>query len=254
MARKHVVSVLAGSLLTFGAFSVTGAAFAEVPANIAKAVADPSRPAADTARDAARHPGEILAMAELKPGQTVVDYVMGGGYFTRIISGAVGPNGVVYAYQPAEFIKFMPKYGEDQKTVTAALANSKALDGPMTALDLPDNVDAVITVQNYHDMHLKPFPVDTAAKANAEIFKSLKPGGVFLVVDHAALAGATTAPDALHRIDIAQVKTEVEAAGFKLEAESPLLADKADTHTVSVFDPSIRGKTDQFILKFRKPK
>jgi predicted methyltransferase len=249
MARKHVVSVLAA--LTF---SVSGAAFAEVPANIAKAVADPSRPAADTARDAARHPGEILAMAELKPGQTVVDYVMGGGYFTRIISGSVGPNGVVYAYQPAEFIKFMPKYGEDQKMVTAALANSKALNGPMTALDLPDNVDAVITVQNYHDMHLKPFPVDTAAKANAEIFKSLKPGGVFLVVDHAALAGATTAPDTLHRIDIAQVKTEVEAAGFKLESESPLLADKADTHTVSVFDPSIRGKTDQFILKFRKPK
>ena len=255
MARKHVVSVLAGSLLAFGTFSVSGAAFAEVPANIAKAVADPSRPAADTARDAARHPGEILAMAELKPGQTVVDYVMGGGYFTRIISGAVGPNGVVYAYQPAEFIKFMPKYGEDQKTVTAALANSKALNGPMTALDLPDNVDAVITVQNYHDMHLKPFPVDTAAKANAEIFKSLKPGGVFLVIDHAATAGSgVTAADGLHRIDIAAVKSEVEAAGFKLEAESPLLADKADPHTASVFDPSIRGKTDQFILKFRKPK
>ena len=250
MARKHVVSVLAGVL----AFSVSGIAFAQVPANITKALADPSRPAADTARDAARHPGEVLALAELKPGQTVVDYVMGGGYFTRIISGAVGPNGVVYAYQPAEFIKFMAKYGEDQKTVAAALSNVKPLNGPMVGLDLPDNVDAVITVQNYHDMHLKPFPTDTAAKANAEIFKSLKPGGVFLVIDHAALAGATTAPDALHRIDIAQVKTEVEAAGFKLESESPLLADKADAHTVSVFDPSIRGKTDQFILKFRKPK
>lgn len=249
MARKHLVSVLAVLALSAG-----GVAFAEVPANIAKAVADPSRPAADTARDAARHPGEILAMAELKPGQTVVDYVMGGGYFTRVISGAVGPNGTVYAYQPAEFIKFMAKYGEDQKTVAAALANVKPLNGPMVGLDLPDNVDAVITVQNYHDMHLKPFPTDTAAKANAEIFKSLKPGGVFLVIDHAALAGATTAPDTLHRIDIAQVKAEVEAAGFKLESESPLLADKADTHTVSVFDPSIRGKTDQFILKFRKPK
>ncbi|MBO9544867.1 class I SAM-dependent methyltransferase [Caulobacter sp.] len=249
MVRKHVVSVLAAL-----AFSAGGAAFAEVPANITKALADPSRPAADTARDAARHPGEILALAEIKPGATVVDYVMGGGYFTRIISGAVGPNGTVYAYQPAEFIKFMAKYGEDQKTVAAALSNVKPLNGPMVGLDLPDNVDAVITVQNYHDMHLKPFPTDTAAKANAEIFKSLKPGGVFLVIDHAALPGATTAPDALHRIDIAQVKTEVEAAGFKLESESPLLADKADTHTVSVFDPSIRGKTDQFILKFRKPK
>lgn len=249
MARSHVVSVLAVLALSVG-----GAAFAEVPANIAKALADPSRPAADSARDAARHPGEILAMAEIKPGATVVDYIMGGGYFTRIISGAVGSNGTVYAYQPAEFIKFMAKYGEDQKTVAAALSNVKPLNGPMVGLDLPDNVDAVITVQNYHDQHLKPFPTDTAAKANAEIFKSLKPGGVYLVIDHAALPGATTAPDALHRIDIAQVKSEVEAAGFKLESESPLLASKDDAHTVSVFDPSIRGKTDQFILKFRKPK
>jgi len=249
MARKHLVSVLAVLALSAG-----GAAFAQVPANITKALADPSRPAADTARDAARHPGEVLALAGVKPGDTVIDYIMGGGYFTRILSAAVGPKGTVYAYQPAEFIKFMAKYGEDQKTVAAALSNVKPLNGPMVGLDLPDGADVVITVQNYHDQHLKPFPVDTAAKANAEIFKSLKPGGVFLVIDHAALPGATTAPDALHRIDIAQVKTEVEAAGFKLEAESPLLADKADTHTVSVFDPSIRGKTDQFILKFRKPK
>jgi predicted methyltransferase len=251
MARKHLVSVLAVGVL---AFSVSSVAFAEVPAYIAKAVADPSRPAADSARDAARHPGEILAFAGVKPGDTVVDYAMGGGYFTRILSAAVGPKGTVYAFQPAEFISYKAQYGEDQKTVTSALANSKALSGPWTALDLPDNVDLIITVQNYHDMHLKPFPVDTAAKANAEIFKSLKPGGVFVVVDHAALPGATTAPDALHRIDIAQVKSEVEAAGFKLEAESPLLASSADPHTASVFDPSIRGKTDQFILKFRKPK
>lgn len=250
MARKHVVSVLAVLALSVG-----GAAFAEVPAHITKALSDPARPAADTARDAARHPGEILALAEVKPGGAVVDYVMGGGYFTRIISGAVGPKGTVYAYQPAEFIQFMAKYGEDQKTVAAALSNVKPLNGPMTALDLPDDVDAVITVQNYHDMHLKPFPKDTAAKANAEIFKSLKPGGVFLVIDHAAVAGSgVTAADTLHRIDVAAVKKEVEAAGFKLEAESPLLALPSDTHTVSVFDPSIRGKTDQFILKFRKPK
>ena len=255
MARKHVVSVLAGSVLAFAALSAGGAAFAQVPDNIAKAVADPSRPAADTAKDAARHPGEILAFAGVKPGDTVVDYAMGGGYFTRVLSAAVGPKGTVYAFQPAEFISYKAQYGEDLKTVTAALPNSKAIAGPWTALDLPDNVDLVITVQNYHDMHLKPFPVDTAAKANAEIFKSLKPGGVFLVVDHAAVAGSgVTAASSLHRIDIAAVKSEVEAAGFKLEGESKLLANSADPHTDSVFNPAIRGKTDQFILKFRKPK
>jgi len=249
MARKHMVSVLAVLAL-----SVSGAAFAQVPANIAKAVADPSRPAADSARDAARHPGEILALAGVKSGDTVVDYIMGGGYFTRLLSAAVGPKGTVYAFQPAEFIKFKAQYGEDQKTVAAALPNVKPLSGPMVGLELPAGADVVVTVQNYHDQHLKPFPVDTAAKANAAIFKALKPGGVFLVIDHAALAGATTAPDALHRIDIAQVKSEVEAAGFKLEAESPILANPADPHTALVFDPAIRGKTDQFILKFRKPK
>ncbi|WP_168073090.1 class I SAM-dependent methyltransferase [Caulobacter sp. SSI4214] len=249
MARKYVVSVLA--VLALGA---SGAAFAQVPANIAKAVADPSRPAEQSARDAARHPGEVLALAGVKTGDTVVDFIMGGGYFTRILSGAVGPKGTVYAYQPAEFIKFKAKYGEDQASTVAALPNAKALNGPMVGLDLPDNLDVVITVQNYHDMHLKPFPADTAAKVDAEIFKSLKPGGVFLVVDHAAAAGSgLAAPDTLHRIDVEAVKKEVEAAGFKLEAQSPLLANATDPHTASVFDPAIRGKTDQFILKFRKP-
>lgn len=250
MARRYMIPVLAVLALSVG-----GVAFAQVPANITKALADPARPAEDSARDAARHPGEVLAFAGVKPGDTVVDYIMGGGYFTRILSGAVGPTGVVYAYQPAEFIKFKSTYGDNLRNVTAALPNSKPLDGPMTALNLPDNLDLVMTVQNYHDMHLKPFPVDTAAKANAEIFQSLKPGGVYLIVDHAATAGSgLTAPDTQHRIDIAVVKSEVEAAGFKLEAESPLLANPADPRTANVFDPSIRGKTDQFILKFRKPK
>ena len=249
MARKFMVPALAVL-----AFAVAAPAKSQVPPHIAKAIAEPSRPAAETARDAVRHPGEILALAELKPGDTVVDFVMGGGYFTRIISGAVGPQGVVYAYQPAEFIQYAAKYGEDLKAVTTVLANSKPLKGPLTALDLPDNVDAVITVQNYHDMHLKPFPTDMAAKANAEIFKSLKPGGVFLVIDHSAVAGSgISAADRLHRIDIAAVKQEVEAAGFKLEAESALLANPSDARTINVFDPAIRGKTDQFILKFRKP-
>ena len=252
MARSHRVSVLAALVVSVSVGG--GMASAQVPANITTAIASPARPAEDTARDAARHPGELLAFAGVKPGDTVVDLIMGGGYFTRILSGAVGPKGVVYAYQPAEFIKFQAKYGENLKAVTAALPNSKPLDGNVVALDLPDKLDLVFTVQNYHDLHLKPFPTDTAAKVNAEVFKSLKPGGVFLIVDHAAAAGTgITAADSLHRIDVAAVRAEVEAAGFKLDSESPLLRDAADPHTASVFDPSIRGKTDQFVLKFRKP-
>ncbi|MBR7620017.1 class I SAM-dependent methyltransferase [Phenylobacterium sp. 20VBR1] len=228
---------------------------AGVPANITAALAAPSRPAADTARDAARKPGDLLAFTGVKTGDKVVDLIMGGGYFTRILSGAVGPTGHVYAYQPAEFVGFSADYGKALKDVAAAYPNVTPLGAAFSALDLPDGLDLVFTVQNYHDMHLKPFAADTAAKVNAEIFKSLKKGGVYLVVDHAALPGTGIAPaDTLHRIDIAAVKSEVEAAGFKLEAQSPMLAAPADPHTANVFDPSIRGKTDQFILKFRKPK
>lgn len=253
-SRSMISTPLFAGLAVALALGAAAPGFAQVPANLTAALADPARPAADTARDAARHPAEILALANVKPGGKVVDFIIGGGYFTRILSAAVGPSGTVYAYQPAEFIKFQAKYGEDLKTVAAAYKNVTPLDGSLIGLDLPDGLDAVITVQNYHDLHLKPFPTDTAAKVNAEVFKSLKPGGVFLVVDHYAADGSgLSAPDTLHRIDIAAVKSEVEAAGFKLAAESPLLRAPADPRTAGVFDPAIRGKTDQFVLKFVKP-
>ena len=247
MARRLMVPL-------FVALSVAGAAVAEVPANITAALADKGRPAEDVSRDAARKPGELLAMAEIKPGAKVADFIIGGGYFTRILSAAVGPSGVVYAYQPAEFIAFQASYGENLKKVAASHANVKPLDASFGAFDLPDGLDLILTVQNYHDLHLKPFPAGAAAAINAEIFKSLKPGGVFLIVDHEALPGAGLGvADSLHRIDPADVKKEVEAAGFKLVDESQLLNDPADPHTANVFTPAIRGKTDQFVLKFKKP-
>ena len=251
MARNLTVSIFAAL-----AVSVAGVALAaSVPANIAAALADKARPEADVKRDAARHPAEMLAYAGVKPGDKVVDFMMGGGYFTDILSPAVGPKGRVYAYQSAEFIAFRAAYGDEQKQAVAGRANTVALTAPLSAVGLPDGLDLVLTVQNYHDMHLKAFPAGTAASVNAQVFKALKPGGVYLVVDHAALAGAPiTVADTLHRIDPAMVKTEVEAAGFKFEGESPLLREPADPRTALVFDAAIRGKTDQFIYKFRKPK
>ena len=244
--------VLAVSL-SFALIGSTQAA--PIPANITKALADPARPAADLARDATRYPGELLAFAGVKPGAQVADFIIGGGYFTRILSAAVGPKGHVTAYQPAEFIQFQASYGENLKTVVAAYKNITPLSSGLQVMDLPDKLDLVMTVQNYHDLHLGPFPKDTAAKVNAEVFKSLKPGGVFLIVDHAAAAGSgISVADTLHRIDIAAVKSEVEAAGFKLAGESSMLAASADPHTANVFDPVIRGKTDQFVLKFVKPR
>lgn len=249
MARNWMMA--AAAVLALSA----GMAHAAVPANITAALADTARPAEETARDAARKPGDLLALGEIKTGGKAVDLVMGGGYFTRILSAAVGPKGQVIAYQPAEFVQFDAKYGESLKSVSAAYANVTPLGVSLGALELPAGMDLVMTVQNYHDFHLTPFPADTAAKVNAAVFKALKPGGVYLVSDHVGLTGSgMEAPNKVHRIDPAIVRQEVEAAGFKLESESPLLADAADTHTDNVFSPAIRGKTDQFVMKFRKPK
>ena len=251
MVRKWMAATAAVLVLSAGA----GAAWAAgVPANITQALADKSRPATEQARDAGRKPGELLAWAGVKSGDKVVDLVMGGGYFTRILSATVGPNGRVYAYQPAEFIQYQASYGESQKTVAAAYKNITPVAAPFGSMDLPDGLDLVLTVQNYHDLHLKPFAKDTATKANAEIFKSLKPGGAYVIVDHTAKAGSGLGPaDTLHRIDPATVRQQAEAAGFEFAGESEVLRNPADPLTIAVFDPAIRGHTSQFAYKFRKP-
>jgi predicted methyltransferase len=256
MKPINVTTALAAALLTAAApLTVLAQPAVKASAAVQAALGDPARPAEDKARDAARKPAELLALAGVKPGDKVADLIMGGGYLTRVLAGTVGAGGKVYAYQPAEFIAFMPRYGEQQKTVVAAYPNVAAVNGPLGTVSFPEKLDAVITVQNYHDLHLKPMPAGTAAKVNKAVFDALKPGGVYLIVDHAAVAGAPIAvADSLHRIDQTTVKSEVQAAGFKLERESPLYRDKADPKTGNVFDPAIRGKTDQFTLVFRKPR
>ena len=159
MARKLTASILAAL-----AVGMAGAApAAAVPANITAAMADKSRPEADVKRDAARHPGEVLAFAGVKPGDKVADFMMGGGYWTDLLAPAVGPKGKVYAYRSAEFIAFRAAYGDEQKRAVAGRANVAPLTAPLSAVGLPDGLDLVLTVQNYHDMHLKPFPAGTAA-------------------------------------------------------------------------------------------
>lgn len=251
MSRRILIAAV--SVLLAGA---AGAAIAQaVPAHVSAALGDKTRPEADVSRDAARKPGELLAFAEVKPGQKVADFIMGGGYFTRILSAAVGPTGHVYAYQPDEFIKFQASYGEDQKKVVGDYKNVTAVTQSLGALDLPDGLDLVFTVQNYHDLHLTPFPKEWAGQVNGEVFKSLKPGGLYVIVDHVAAPGSgLEAAMKVHRIEPSIVRQEVEAAGFKFEGESQLLRTSGDPHTASVFDPGIRGKTDQFVMKFRKPK
>jgi len=219
------------------------------------ALADPARPATDRERDAARKPAELLAFAEVAPGEQVGDFVMGGGYVTRLLAAAVGPKGRVYAFQPAEFIGFKKQYGDDQAAIDAAYANVDAVAGPFAAPAFPASLDTIITVQNFHDLYLKPFPEGTGEKASAALFAALKPGGTLVVVDHSAADGSgTSLSDSLHRIDKAAVVAALTKAGFTLEASSDLYKRSDDPRTANVFAPAIRGKTDQFALRFRKPK
>jgi len=251
-----LVTPLAGVLaIALAASAMAAPSSSDVPDNLLTAIADPARPEKDRARDAARHPGEILAFAGVKPGDKVGDFIIGGGYFTRILAKAVGPTGKVYAFTPAEFISFNKQYGTDLDTVAGAYSNVVPLKTSLGAYAPAEKLDLIFTAQNYHDMHLGFMKPEQIAAVNKSVFDALKPGGVYLVIDHYAKDGSGTADSSkLHRIDIASVKSELTAAGFVLEGESPLLRAEADPRTASVFDDSIKGKTDQFVLKFRKPK
>ena len=212
------------------------------------ALADPARPEADKARDAARHPAELLAFMGVKPGDKVADFFMGGGYWTRILAPLVGAGGKVYAYQP----NGSPEAAAKQDAVVKPYANAVAVRDPLASFTFPEKLDAIITVENWHDLHLARDPAGTGAAVAKRLYDSLKPGGVLLVVDHAGPAGEApfASADTLHRGDADATKKEIEAAGFKLVATSPIYANPADPHTNKVFDPAIRGKTDQFTFKF----
>ena len=223
---------------------------ADAPAYVRAAVADPGRPATDTVRDALRKPAETMVFGQITPGETVIELLPGKGYFTRIFSKVVGPKGHVWAAVLTN--------GSGDVKPGATLAGDpnypNVSDLQLKDLSPAGKADVVFTAQHYHDFHLARLNLDVAA-LNRRIFDALKPGGEFYLIDHAATPGSgLDIPDKLHRIDEDIVKSEVEAAGFKLEAESDILRNPNDPRTKPVFDPSIRGSTDQFVLRFRKPK
>jgi len=226
------------------------------PGYLAAAVADGNRPDADKLRDANRKPVQTLEYLGVKPGEQIAELLPGGGYFTRIFSKAVGPSGHVYALVPARPANAPADLPDLAGKVNAIAADSNysnvtVVIQPLAKLVTPAQVDLVFTAQNYHDLH--NFPVDVVA-FNKIILDSLKPGGLYVVLDHSAPSGSgLTDTKTLHRIDADAVKQEVIAAGFEFVGASDILANAADNRSTMVFDPSIRGKTDQFILKFRKP-
>lgn len=244
---------LAAACLTL-LFGVAGA-----QAQPAKPAAGPVvRPAADIARDAERHPVELMAFAGVKPGMTVVDFWPGGGYWTRLFSTAVGPKGQVFAFVPAETTKFpSDPLGLARKTAAEpGMGNVGVETGPLGRQPTDhDAVDVVWTFENYHDLYDSFMDGADVFAFDRAIFRLLKPGGLFVIVDHAAPAGSGLAnTEDLHRIDPAATRAALEAAGFKFDGESKVLANPADPRTGNVFTPAIRGKTDRFAYRFRKPR
>ena len=195
---------------------------------------------------------EVIAFIGVKPGDRVADIV--GGRLTASLARAVGPSGKVYAVETAEVAKVHADALAMMKDLAARMPNVVVSADPVMS-PLPSNLDAVLIRQNYHDLYDKFMgPADVPAFDRA-VFAALKPGGVFVVLDHAAVPGSgIAATETLHRIDPARVKADLLAAGFVLDGESSVLANPADDHAKIVFAPEIRGHTDQFLLRFRKPK
>jgi predicted methyltransferase len=226
-----------------------GPAGAQIPDYVAKAVADPGR-AQDKAIDDRRKAAEIVAFSEAKPGDRVLDLIPGSGYFTRVFSKVVGPQGRVYAVWPTEYDESADKV----KAIAAEYGNVDVLAQPAAKLTAPQPVDVVFTSQNYHDYPDKFMGPTDLALLNAAVFAALKPGGLYVIVDHSADPDSGLRDtETLHRIGETIVKQQVRAAGFEYVGESDVLRNPKDDRKRNVFDPAIRGHTDQFIYKFRKP-
>jgi predicted methyltransferase len=259
---KGVVALTLAGLAGIGLQS--GAANAVVapaapPAAIESALASPGRPAADQEQDARRKPAELLAFAGIAPGMHVMDAFSAGGYYTELLSRIVGGDGKVIAYNNPPYAKFAEK-GIAARYAGDRLPNVEQLTVDVDKLELePRSLDAVIFVMSFHDLYWRPadgsWPPTDPAQMLAKLRAALKPGGVVVVQDHVATPGGDTAAvvDKLHRIDPAVVRREFEKAGFAFDGESAMLAHPDDDHTKLVFDPAIRGQTDQFVFRFRRP-
>ena len=229
-----------------------------VPADVAAAVSAPGRPAAATALDAGRHPAEVLRFMGLRRGDRALDLFTGSGYYGEIMARAVGPRGSVLAWNPTAFTD------NDDRTALAAVhgrsPNFSFVATEESGFALPERAfDFVMIHLNYHDTYFdvprRQFHMEPDAFLRT-VFNSLKPGGTFAVIDHVASPGGDTRAvvSRLHRIDPATVRADFERAGFVFDGELALLRNPEDDHSKGVFDASIRGRTDRFVYRFRRPR
>jgi predicted methyltransferase len=241
--------------LSLGLAALSFTATAGADAGLAEALDGDRRSAPDRARDAGRHPAQVISFLGIGRGDRVIDLIAAGGYYTEVLSVAVGEKGHVYAQNPPAVLRF--RDGANDKAMTSRLAGGRLPNVVRVDVDLaeapiePASLDAAITALNFHDVY-DSRGEEAAAAFLASAYRLLKPGGVLGLIDHVGVAGADNAT--LHRIEESKVRALVEASPFALEASSDLLRNPEDDHTRNVFDPELRGKTDRFLWRLRKPK
>ena len=253
---KHSVIALAIGLALVG-----GCRKPEPPrqfsqAALDQALADPARKAEREAADERRKPGPLIALAGVKPGDKVLDLIPGSGYWTRIFSKIVGSDGKVYAVWPQAYARMATGNVATLRQLSAdkSYGNIVTEVQPTTMLTAPEPLDVVWTSQNFHDYPDEFMGKGDPAALARDAYEILKPGGTFMVIDHAARPGRGLADtDTLHRVDPATVRKIVEGAGFRFAGESGVLVNPDDPLDIPVFDKSIRGQTSQFAFKFVKP-
>jgi predicted methyltransferase len=241
----RLAGLFAALLLTFPGVTVQAD-------SLQAAIDSPDRPAADHDRDVTSKPGQVLRFFKVPSAGVVVDLFAGGGYYSELLSRNMGDNGTVYMHNNAAYLGFTGDAVE-QRLVGERLPNVVRYDRELDAIDLPtDSVDLVLMVMTYHDLYFKTVDWDIDADEFFEtLHRILKPGGILAVVDHQGEAGSGNEPaQDLHRIDPAFARNDIEARGFRLEASSDLLNNPDDNLDISVFDPSVQGKTSKFIYRF----
>jgi predicted methyltransferase len=253
MFLKPFFTLLISSLFITPVFANHHEKGENAEASLEMALANDSRSESDRGRDEGRKPAEVIEYLGISPGMTVVDVLAAGGYYSEVLSLAVGGEGKVYAQNSEGMLRF--RDGANEKAISARLEgnrlpNVERLNKALEDTGLADNsIDAAMTALNFHDIY-NGRGAEAALGASKVVFAMLKPNGVFGVIDHNGNSG--TDNSALHRIEVALVIETLEKAGFTIET-SNLLANPDDAHDKMVFDPSVRGKTDRFLILARKP-
>ena len=236
-------SLTVRAVLAVCSFALTLGALAAPAPDFVEKLASDSRPLEDRVRDGARRPYQVVQLLGVNAGETLLDVGAGGGWFTRVLSAATGPNGKVIAqFGPRALQR---ENGQTEKNLAASLGNTEAFFGNVG--ELPANsVDAAVTALNMHHMN-----AERAGPYLKEIFDVLKPGGRAAIIDHVGVAGVNNSQ--LHRMLPSDAKAWIQQAGFEIVTESDILRTTADDHTLSVQDPRLGRDIDQFLFIVRKP-